>query len=66
MEAEVGLGYEVTLNKGSTFVTGRINGVKLNHGDIERISLEEIDNWFFMSDGWLFVVDGEDDEIQPE
>jgi len=56
---EIGLGSFVGLKKGSTIITGIVNGIKLADGILERICVEELDNWFFMDAGWQFVELGE-------
>jgi hypothetical protein len=67
-EVLIGLGAEVQIVKGDTLVVGRIDGMKLVRGEVERVSLEEIDYWFYMDMGWKFLSEeGEKDaEIQPE
>lgn len=57
METEITLGSYVTLKKEETFVIGAIDGLKLVRGNLERISVEEMDYWFWMSDGWQIVID---------
>jgi hypothetical protein len=53
--------------KGVTQVTGLVDGIKVNQEGLERISLLELDYWFYMDSGWQFVNESEDnDEIQPE
>lgn len=65
---DLGIGSYVTLQKGVTQVTGLVDGLKVNEEGLERISLMELDHWFWMSQGWQFLVESEDDdaEIQPE
>ena len=65
---DLGIGSYVTMQKGVTQVTGLVDGLKVNEEGLERISLMELDHWFYMSQGWQFVVESEDDdaEIQPE
>ena len=65
---EIGLGTPVMLSRGNTVVIGAIDGMKLSRGEIERVSLEEMDHWFWMSEGWKFVTSegDEDGQIQPE
>lgn len=60
---EVGLGDYVSLIKGSTVVSGLVNGIKVNNGDLERVCVEELD-WLVMEDGWAFVDDSEDDDAE--
>jgi len=52
---EIGLGSYIGLKKGGTLVTGLVNGIKLADGILEKISLEEIDMWFYMDSGWGFI-----------
>jgi hypothetical protein len=65
---DLGIGSYVTMQKGVTQVTGLVDGLKVNEEGLERISIMELDHWFYMSQGWQFVVESEDDdaEIQPE
>lgn len=65
---DLGIGSYVTMQKGVTQVTGLVDGLKVNEEGLERISLMELDHWFYMSQGWQFLVESEDDdaEIQPE
>lgn len=65
---DLGIGSYVTMQKGVTQVTGLVDGLKVNEEGLERISIMELDHWFYMSQGWQFVVESEDDDakIQPE
>ncbi len=63
---EIGLNDMITLVKEDTYVTGRIDGLRLKLGALEEISIDHIDMWFYMSDGWQIAVEGDSDEIQPE
>ena len=66
---DLGIGSYVTIQKGVTKVTGLVDGIKVNDKEgLERISLMEMDNWFWMAQGWQFLVESEEDdaEIQPE
>lgn len=62
---EVGLGSYLSIMKDTTVVTGLVNGIKLSNGELERVSMECIDIWFYMSDGWVFIEqekeEGEED-----
>ncbi len=61
---EIGLGSYVGLRKGQTVMTGIVNGIKLADGILERITLEELDTWFYMDAGWQFVqLEAEDAEV---
>lgn len=69
MEAEIGLNSPVTIANENTVVAGIVDGIKLGRAGLERIHVENIEGWFWMSDGWEFLVDGEDEtdgSIQPE
>lgn len=69
METEVGLGTPVTIVNDTTIIGGIVDGMKLGRNGLERISIEKIDHWFWMSDGWEFLVDEEDEadgSIQPK
>lgn len=69
METEVGLGTPVTIVNDTTIIGGIVDGMKLGRNGLERISIEKIEHWFWMSDGWEFLVDEEDEadgSIQPE
>lgn len=69
MEAEIGLNSPVTIVNENTVVAGIVDGIKLGRAGLERISIENIEGWFWMSDGWEFLVDAEeaqDGAIQPE
>lgn len=57
------LGDEVTLNRDETWVTGRVNGIKLDRGNLEKISIEGIDTWFYMEWGWKFAEEITEIEI---
>ena len=63
---EVGLGSYLSVMKDSTFVTGIINGIKLKDGELERVSFECIDIWFYMSDGWAFVEQEQQEEGEED
>lgn len=52
---QVFLGDLVTIIKGETVVTGRVEGLKMIHGELERIAITNVDSWFWLSDGWLFA-----------
>jgi hypothetical protein len=58
------LGDRIRMIRGETDIEGRVDGIKLKHGEIERVSIEHLDNWLFMADGWRFVQ--EIDEISEE
>lgn len=52
---QVFLGDIVTVTKEEVFITGRVNGVKLDKGQLECVSFEHIDIWFYMWQGWKFI-----------
>lgn len=56
------LGDWVTIRKNESYISGRVNGLKMNKGELERLSFEEVNGWFSMKDGWLFVIEMEEDE----
>lgn len=62
-EITIGLGSYVGVAKGETLVTGYINGIKLYQGVVERISVDEIEYWFYLDQGWKLVDLGETDEV---
>lgn len=69
MEAEIGLNTPVTIINETTVVAGVVDGIKVGRAGLERISIENIEGWFWMSDGWEFLVDEEaadDGSVQPE
>ena len=63
---EIGLGSYVGLSKGDTVIHGMVDGIKLADGILERISLEEIDLWFYMDAGWGFIKTEEETEDEDE
>ena len=66
-DMEIGLGSYIGLARGSTLVTGLINGIKLYQGEVERISFDEIDAWFYLTEGWKVMdMEADNGEIQPE
>lgn len=58
---QIFLGDLVTIVKGETVVTGRVEGLKMLNGELERIALKGIDTWFYLNDGWLFAEEEEED-----
>jgi hypothetical protein len=62
MDMEIGLGTRVGIVRGDTAVFGAIDGMKLSRGEVERVSIESMDYWFWMSDGWQFISDEEESE----
>ncbi len=59
---EVQIGDLVYIRNGQTSVIGFIDGVKFDNGELERVSIENMDYWFWMFKGWEF----EKVEIQEE
>jgi hypothetical protein len=60
------LGDEVTISRdisgSTTWVTGRISGiVQKDNGDLKYFYIKGVDNSFWMSDGWVFADEGEED-----
>lgn len=56
------LGDWVTIRKNESYVSGRVNGLKTNKGELERLSFKEVNSWFAIKDGWRFVIEEEDNE----
>ena len=68
---EIGIGDFVHVAKDDEiFISGTIDGIKLNRHGLERVSFAGLEAWFYMADGWQFgttEVEGEEDgSIQPE
>lgn len=57
------LGDEITLMRGDVWITGKVNGIKLDKGHLAKVSIEGLDIWFEMELGWKFVDESEDIEI---
>ncbi len=56
------LGDQVTLTKGSTYITGPVSGVVLDdRRELERVYIEGIDQAFWMSKNWKFVEEQEEE-----
>lgn len=60
---EIRIGGYAELMKGSTIVSGLVNGIKVKEGELERVSIEELD-WFVLEDGWAFVMESEMDDAE--
>jgi hypothetical protein len=60
---EIRIGGYAELIKGSTIVSGLVNGIKVKDGELERVSIEELD-WFVLEDGWAFVMESEMDDAE--
>jgi len=63
---DIGIGDFVEINKGATIVSGVVDGIKVNESGLERISILEIDYWFWMDAGWRFITDTEEEEQNGE
>lgn len=69
---EIGIGDFVHIAKDDEiFISGTIDGIKLNRHGLERVSFAGLDAWFYMADGWQFhdstlEEEKENGEIQPE
>lgn len=60
---QIFLGDLVTMMKNETIVTGRVEGVKMRHGELERVAIVGIDGWLYVNEGWLFA---EEEEAERE
>lgn len=63
---DIGIGSYVTLQKDLTEITGMVDGIKVNEHGLERVSIANIDIWFWMNSGWKFaelIEEVEDGEI---
>ena len=60
---EIKIGGYAELIKGSTVVSGLVNGIKVKEGELERVSIEELD-WFVLEDGWSFLMESEMDDAE--
>ena len=56
------LGDEISLVRGGVWVTGKVNGIRLDRGHLHLVSIEGLDIWFDMNLGWRFV-DMEREEV---
>ncbi len=68
---EIGIGDFVHVTKDDEiFISGTIDGIKLNRHGLERVSFAGLDTWFWMADGWMFADSSEageeDGSVQPE
>jgi hypothetical protein len=68
---EIGIGDFVHVAKDDEiFISGTIDGIKLNRHGLERVSFAGLEAWFYMADGWQFATteeEGEEDgSVQPE
>lgn len=48
--------------RGGVWVTGKVNGIRLDRGHLHLVSIEGLDIWFDMNLGWRFV-DMEREEV---
>jgi hypothetical protein len=60
-EYEVGLNDQIMLRKGDTIVAGIVDGIKLNRGQLEKISIEHL-GFFEFAEGWMAVQQEEEEE----
>lgn len=49
------LGDEISLVRGGVWVTGKVNGIRLDKGHLHLVSIEGLDIWFDLNLGWRFV-----------
>ena len=49
------LGDEISLVRGGVWVSGKVNGIKLEKGHLQLVSVEGLDIWFDLNLGWRFV-----------
>ena len=49
------LGDEISLVRGCVWVTGKVNGIRLDKGHLQLVSIEGLDIWFDLNLGWRFV-----------
>ena len=49
------LGDEISLVRGGVWVTGKVNGIRLDKGHLQLVSIEGLDIWFDLNLGWRFV-----------
>lgn len=57
------LGDEISLARGGVWITGKVNGIKLEKGHLQLVSVEGLDMWFDLGLGWRFIDDSESVEI---
>jgi hypothetical protein len=62
-EIEVGLNDSIMLQKGDTIVAGIVDGIKLNRGTLEKISIEHL-GFFEFAEGWMAVREVEEDNAE--
>jgi ABC-type uncharacterized transport system ATPase subunit len=60
-EVEVGLNDQIMLQKGDTIVAGVVDGIKLNRGEMEKISIEHL-GFFDFAEGWMAVRQVEEED----
>ncbi len=61
------LGDRITLAKDETFVEGQTRGIILDeHGKVERVYIQGIEGSFFMRDGWKFIEEEEEVEVEND
>lgn len=53
--------------KDETLIEGQTRGIILDaNGKIERIYIQAIEGSFFMRDGWKFLEEDEEEELEDE
>lgn len=57
------LGDEISLVRGGLWITGKVNGIKLEKGHLHLVSVEGLDMWFDLNLGWRFVDDSESVDV---
>lgn len=62
-EIEVGLNDSIMLQKGDTIVAGIVDGIKLNRGTLEKISIEHL-GFFEFAEGWMAVREVEEENAE--
>lgn len=60
-ELIVSLNDQIMLQKGDTIVAGTVDGLKLNRGELEKISIEHL-GFFEFAEGWMAVKEVEEEE----
>lgn len=61
------LGDRITLAKDETFVEGQTRGIILDeHGKVERVYIQGVEGSFFMRDGWKFIEEEEEVEVEND
>lgn len=53
---EIAVGDLIYIRNEQTSVIGFVDGVKYDKGELERVSIENMDYWFWVQKGWQFEV----------